>query len=432
MLMIAASASIPHSGLLALHACWLAAILLILSVVYRRPKIFAGFQAALAGAVLFAVTAHWRHPLLDPWTLQAYGIALGLLSLCWAAARRWIKRAPDRFQLAEGLLNPPWPAADRVIAAGLVVLLTGLIARGVWPGIAAEFLPGQVAGLDFVQQHAAGWGAWVFLATLLAAFALQARPIWVIFFLAFLCCPLLAAAWTHLIAPWPPRCAGFAPAISSSRRSPSGAGACGPRPRRPAGFRALRRAGAAKLTLQRISAAAVGATPGGRCPLRSLRAWASRSRGGAADHSQRRASGLAPCGRLGPLMPGLRHHARRRDDRRLSPIRVLTPEPHFNGGQLIQLLELNVVTAMLFSMGWRALQKVGPSPPRGLYLQASTRVMEAICILGAARIFLAPGQLTHWSLKPAACWAAPRSWRPLSRGAASAAASAGTEFVVAV
>ena len=73
---------------------------------------------------------------------------------------------------------------------------------------------------------------------------------------------------------------------------------------------------------------------------------------------------------------------------------VLTPEPHFNGGQLMQLLELNVVTAMLFAMGWRALQKLGPSPPRDLYLQAATRVMEAICILGAARIFLAPAQLS--------------------------------------
>ncbi|HZJ16228.1 MAG TPA: hypothetical protein VFD27_14330 [Chthoniobacteraceae bacterium] len=68
-------------------------------------------------------------------------------------------------------------------------------------------------------------------------------------------------------------------------------------------------------------------------------------------------------------------------------------QPRFGGGEWMQLFEWNVVTAMLFAIGWRALQKEGSSRPRELYLATATRVMEAICVLGAARIVFAPAQL---------------------------------------
>src|SRR5208282_2870622 len=91
---------------------WLAAVWLVLAMRKRSAELFAAHQtalafAALAGATVWMKRAGWiipatlptntpnlleriasySHVLLEPRNLQAYGIALGLLSLVWVVAR---------------------------------------------------------------------------------------------------------------------------------------------------------------------------------------------------------------------------------------------------------------------------------------------------------------------------------------------------------
>lgn len=102
------------AGSLWLACCfpWLAAVWLVLAMRKRSVELFAAHQMALAFAALAAATvwmkhvgwiipielptvtpnlleriASYRHVVLEPRNLQAYGVALGLLSLAWVVVR---------------------------------------------------------------------------------------------------------------------------------------------------------------------------------------------------------------------------------------------------------------------------------------------------------------------------------------------------------
>jgi hypothetical protein len=173
---------VPAGGLL-----WLALLWLAVAWLRVRADFFSASQIALALAVVYS-TAAWLEGqtwfaesplghaarLIDPRSLQAFGIGLGLLSLVWVAARIALRRRAA----AQALLEPGWPAVDRVTLAGLVVghwLLASLV---LFPDVAAEFLVGS--GLEplslwppALRAHAWGMGTWDMLAILCAALAVS-------------------------------------------------------------------------------------------------------------------------------------------------------------------------------------------------------------------------------------------------------------------
>jgi hypothetical protein len=156
------------------YAGWLALLWLALAWVQRAPGWFTAFQAALSGAVLFAVTAwierqSWLGAsvlgLADPRALHAYGLGLGLLGLGWVAARRAL-RSSDRVR---ELWQAPWPALDRVVLGALVVGQLALAAIALLPAVLDELVPAGFAWpvrLPGEWTHAFGPGAWLLLALL--------------------------------------------------------------------------------------------------------------------------------------------------------------------------------------------------------------------------------------------------------------------------
>ena len=122
-------------GSLAGHTLWLALVWLVLAWRQNSPSLFAAFQAALSGAVVCVVGAWLRSQSwfqgelswIDPWSLQAVGIALSVLGLAWIALRLGVQRGlvlndPDGSGAARlgRLLNPGWPAFDRVVQGVLL------------------------------------------------------------------------------------------------------------------------------------------------------------------------------------------------------------------------------------------------------------------------------------------------------------------------
>src|SRR5262249_43589685 len=129
---------------------------------------------------------------LDPWTLQAEGVAISMLSLGWIALRwasargavaagiatvqptgrsRWLKTAV-------ALVGSERPAVDRIVLRLVLVVLVGLGIYAAWPGVAQELEPrsdeaqaiasvGAGARFEILgipHLHAAGWGSWLLLA----------------------------------------------------------------------------------------------------------------------------------------------------------------------------------------------------------------------------------------------------------------------------
>ncbi len=166
----------PLAGLTA----WLALLWLILAWFERWQGLFTAFQAMLGVAVLFGVTAWlddqawvstFPEDLADPRSLQAYGVALGLLALLTNAARLLLRKN----ERAIALLEPPWPSVDRVVAVSLVLGLLGLAIFALAPGVGAELssaASARASSWPETFRHAAGPGAWLVLATLVAGCAL--------------------------------------------------------------------------------------------------------------------------------------------------------------------------------------------------------------------------------------------------------------------
>jgi hypothetical protein len=141
--------------LLAKLTAWLALLWLVIAVLTERAILCWAFQAALSGSVLFAATAWLRlQPwvqqlpidLLDPRSLQVYGIGLAGLGLFWLAGRALF----EKHERAQKLLQPAYPAFDwmalSVVVLGQFLLAAFAVAFGIFgdviPAASAFALPG--------------------------------------------------------------------------------------------------------------------------------------------------------------------------------------------------------------------------------------------------------------------------------------------------
>jgi hypothetical protein len=156
------------------YVLWLAAFWLAVALVERWPIVFGAFQTALAVAVGYGITAwleeqpwvaaDYPAALCDPRSLQSYGIGLAVLALAWVGLRIALPTLPT----LRAMLEPGWPAVDRVLLAGLVVAQLLVAIWGITPGVNAELTPkGNAPGIVLVgTSHAYGAGAWTLLAVL--------------------------------------------------------------------------------------------------------------------------------------------------------------------------------------------------------------------------------------------------------------------------
>lgn len=164
----------------ALGLFWLSALWLILSWLRGWPWLFTAFQAVLTLAVLFGSLVWLDRQdwfihsasegvarFLDPRSLQAYGLSLGLLSLGWVLVRIAWSSHPA----VQRLLEPGWPGVDRLVLAALVLAQLVLAVWGVFPALARELALPRLAEMlpdwePAVRVHAHGPGAWALLGLL--------------------------------------------------------------------------------------------------------------------------------------------------------------------------------------------------------------------------------------------------------------------------
>ncbi len=186
--------SIAVCGSASLRTLWLAAVWLALAWESQSLRLFSAFQAAVAGSLVLGIVSHlsdrtWfvesAHPLRDPRTLQAVGIGLTLLSLVWVGVRLGVRSAAGRAPATAGphlaqagrLLNPPWMSVDRATLLAMLLGMVGLSLYGLIPGLAEEFArttaaaQRALAGGWSLAPHALGPGAWWLLIVLMIAFA---------------------------------------------------------------------------------------------------------------------------------------------------------------------------------------------------------------------------------------------------------------------
>ena len=137
--------------------CWLAGLWLVMAVEKRQRVLFTAFQAVLVVAVMFGVTA-WLEARgwvpqfsslvavsWDPQIWQAYGVGLALLSVLRMVARLGLESK----ETAQRLLNPGWPAVDRLVLGALVIGQVVLAIRLILPGIVQELWGvGEVSNLS--------------------------------------------------------------------------------------------------------------------------------------------------------------------------------------------------------------------------------------------------------------------------------------------
>jgi hypothetical protein len=155
---------------------WLAGLWLVQAWSEVRPGLFAAFQAVLAIAIV-GLTAdalqhqEWfiEHPwgslvrVFDPWSLQAFSLALGTMSLAWVGTRIVLRSQPR----AQRLLEPGWRTTDRVILASLVIGQLVIGALFLMPFVWREIEPlARSADREGIFAHAFGAGAWSVLGLL--------------------------------------------------------------------------------------------------------------------------------------------------------------------------------------------------------------------------------------------------------------------------
>jgi hypothetical protein len=188
---------------LAGYVTWLAVLWLAFACMESSPGWFTAFQAALSAAALLTAAAWVK---AQPWgtmpvdlgdlrTLQALGTGLGLLGLGWVGLRLALRG----WEQARTLLEPPWPAWDRLVLAGVVLGQFALAIWGTWPGIVRELTP---RGLPLGTNAGAvvtGPGGWLLLGVLASVLVVT---LWDRVALAVLglttlalTVPVLAAAW---------------------------------------------------------------------------------------------------------------------------------------------------------------------------------------------------------------------------------------------
>ncbi|WP_439625018.1 hypothetical protein [Gemmata sp.] len=168
---------VAHSLEWAGCAVWLATVWLTFAVVWRDRTSFSVSQVALALAAVLCgvawVDARGGRPTralgyFGPAALQVYAVALGVLGLGWAWARRLLGENPLARHLWTGRL---W-SAERVVLAVVVVGQLVLAAFAVLPEVRAELAP---LGWESHRApppelaHVFGPGAWAVLGVLTAA-----------------------------------------------------------------------------------------------------------------------------------------------------------------------------------------------------------------------------------------------------------------------
>jgi len=155
-------------------AVWTGALWLAGAVAWRESGAFAAFQGAMtwaAGLAAFAWVERqaWfpasQFGPIDPRALQAYGTAIGLLSLIWVVSRRLLQSV-DRVRT---IWTEVRPSVDLVVLGALVIGQFLLAAGGVLPSVVQELTPAGTEPL-FVPaaegSHIWGWGAWLVLGIL--------------------------------------------------------------------------------------------------------------------------------------------------------------------------------------------------------------------------------------------------------------------------
>lgn len=172
----------------ALDLYWLSALWLIVGWARWHQLAFRAGQTCLMPATIMATTAwlaeqSWVngnvHRLLDPWSLQAYGVALALVSLVWMISRVALQHSVRAGKL---LIQDPL-AVDRLALLGLVLLQWCAAWWFSFPGIAREFWLPSPAAMDgaagaVLQAHASGLGAWAVLGILASALAVVLWSRW--------------------------------------------------------------------------------------------------------------------------------------------------------------------------------------------------------------------------------------------------------------
>ncbi len=173
---------------ISLFIFWLAFLWLTISCFKRWSILFALSQTASCIALLFAITAWldrqpWvighRDGLMDPRSLQAYGIGLALFCLLLAAARMGLKSNPG----AQALLNPNFHVPDRIVLAVVIGGYALLSFNGAVPSVLEEL--SIVTRAASIQQEILAWrtqvgglGAWLLLGMLAVAVTLALREQW--------------------------------------------------------------------------------------------------------------------------------------------------------------------------------------------------------------------------------------------------------------
>lgn len=219
------------AGERALLLFWLAALLLLLARLQKKPAVwFAGCQLAATAGLLF-LTRHaldqqpWHvllnEPFSDARTWQGYGIALAILSVAWTVLRLALNRLYPAMTVPAGQdtlpagvssrtgrpgfgvelrewLHPPYMTVDRLAALFPPLLLQILALAAVWPGISAE-LSFAAPAMPLAMPSAAGPGSWILLGLLLAGcllslWKLPSRQAFIeLLFISYTPCFLLAA-----------------------------------------------------------------------------------------------------------------------------------------------------------------------------------------------------------------------------------------------
>jgi hypothetical protein len=216
----------------ALLLAWAAAVWLAVSLLSKNRVAFVVSQIAVVIAIFWGVVAgvegrEWyaagARPWLDPWFLEAQGVAMaGYCLIC--GALRMVARWRAKPQAVEGAFWDVRPGVDHVLEAALVVLLVLVSCCAAWPGVAQELSPLErargaatatrvVAPIEAFElagvphSHAADRGAWL-LVTAVAGMlvlglwqrtAVENRlgglllTLWAI-------CPLVAARWEADVA----------------------------------------------------------------------------------------------------------------------------------------------------------------------------------------------------------------------------------------
>ena len=182
LLTLAALPFVSWSETASLAGClyWLAAIWLAIGWRRRNAMLFAAHQLMLTLATGVATAAWLKHQswfaawpgdLLHPYSLQAFGIALGVLSRLWIVARMALRGSAT----ADELLNPVGPTVDWIVRHGLIAAQLAVAFVPLLPSMAEE-LTGTISvppGFRLTQQMICGDGAWLLLgvstAVLLAA-----------------------------------------------------------------------------------------------------------------------------------------------------------------------------------------------------------------------------------------------------------------------